>query len=75
MAEIIQGYCIGKATRHIDGDMVSKPPYEQAIPENLYDLLRSAIFPSQQHAELACRLAHDVNPVGFVILVVHKEGT
>jgi hypothetical protein len=68
MTDNMCGYCIGKATRYLDGDIVSEPPYEKAVPVDLYDLLRSAIYPSREHAELACQFATEFNPVGFVVL-------
>lgn len=73
MTENIQGYCIGKATRYFDGDIVQKPPHEKAIPDDLYDLLRSAIYLSRDSAQLACTFATEFNPVGFVVLIVLRE--
>ena len=62
------GYCIGKATRYEDDDWVSYPPYMKDDPETLYDVLRTAIYPSRKYARLAGDLATVFNPVGFVVL-------
>lgn len=61
-------YVIGKATRHKAGGVVMRPPYDVDVPEDVYQVLRSAIYTSREHAEVAATIAEKYNPVGFVVL-------
>ena len=67
-------YCIGKASRYKSGDIVLKPPYEKEKAEDVYDLLRSAVYSTRQQATLACDIAEYYNPVGFVVLELDANG-
>lgn len=73
MNDELRGYCIGKATRYKEDELVLYPPYVELEPETLYDVLRTAIYPSWRYARLAGDLAREFNPVGFVVLRVKKE--
>lgn len=65
-------YCIGKATRRSEGEVVSKPPYDLhgRKPKNRYEELRTAVFRTWDEAAAAAREAARYNPVGFVVLVI-----
>lgn len=73
MSNELRGYCIVKATRYKDGELVLYPPYVELEPETLYDVLRTAIYPSWRYARLVGDLATVFNPVGFVVLRVKRE--
>ena len=63
-------YAIGKKTRCQAGDIVRHPPFDKAIPSDVYDLLRASIYLTKEQAELACQICTEKNPVGFVVLVI-----
>ena len=62
-------YCIGKATRYQENDIVKRPPY-RGEPNDVPAMLRASLYTTQERAELACKLAATWNPVGFVVLIV-----
>lgn len=66
-------YCIGKASRYQPMDTVKAVPYEKAVPETMYDVLRSALYPSAENAEMAAAFCTQTNPVGFVVLQVQAD--
>jgi hypothetical protein len=67
-------YCIGKATRHKEGDIVFHPVVssDAAFLDESFRL-RSMVFDTYDEAKEAARKAGEINPVGFVVLNIKSE--
>lgn len=62
-------YCIGKASRYQENDIVNAVPFT-AQSDDIESQLRANTYDSYELARVACDAAAEFNPVGFVVLML-----